>query len=86
VPCRVWPCASAFSALLSPHMTEKCKTQVYRGAKVATSMTEDVVPGFMSYAKGIPGESGLGTGLVENWAQPQLVTRGLPHSQSQQVQ
>ena len=31
-----------------------------------------------------PGLSGLGTGLVENWAQPQDVP--LSHMQSQQVQ
>ena len=32
------------------------------------------------------GESGRGAGEPENCAQPHVVTRGLPHSQSQQVQ
>ena len=32
------------------------------------------------------GLSGRGTGLVENWAQPQLVICGWPQEQSQQVQ
>ena len=32
------------------------------------------------------GLSGLGFGDRLNWAQPQVATRGVPHSQSQQVQ